>query len=131
MAASRGGGHGGHLPPPPVGGSAPHLPTQSEEKNGQNQPFSANFWIFAPSESHFAPSMPPTKKFLVPPLCVGPLFGYSFRPALRYGAKVNDPHSALYMHLTSIECMEHNREVNKNKLLGGQFLIILPKNSGK
>ena len=47
-----------HLPPPP-----------SEEKNGQNQPFSANFWIFAPSESHFAPSMPP-QKILVPPLFV-------------------------------------------------------------
>ena len=46
----------------------PTCPPQSEEKNGQNQPFSANFWIFAPSELHFAPSMPPTKKFLVPPL---------------------------------------------------------------
>ena len=42
------------LPPP--------LAPQSEEKNGQNQPFSANFWIFAPSESHFAPSVPPPHK---------------------------------------------------------------------
>ena len=40
----------------------PPLAPPSEEKNGQNQPFSANFWIFAPSESHFAPSMPPTQK---------------------------------------------------------------------
>ena len=57
------GGHGGIYPhpsealPPP-----PHMPPQSERKNGQNQPFSAIFLIFAPSESHFAPSMPPTKK---------------------------------------------------------------------
>ena len=59
----------------PIGGSdPPHLPPQSEEKNGQNQPFSANFWIFAPSESHFAPSMPPTKKFLVPPLTIRNVF---------------------------------------------------------
>ena len=35
----------------------PHFPPSSEE-NGQNQPFSANFWIFAPSESHFAPRCP-------------------------------------------------------------------------
>ena len=38
-------------PPPPV-----------RRKNGPNQPFSANFWIFAPSELHFAPSMSPHKK---------------------------------------------------------------------
>ena len=36
----------------------PLLAPQSEEKNGQNQPFSAKFWIFAPSEMHFATSMP-------------------------------------------------------------------------
>ena len=53
---------------PPVEGSAPPLAPQSEEKNGQNQPFSAIFWIFAPWEMYFAPSMPPTKNFLVPPL---------------------------------------------------------------
>ena len=53
---------------PPVGGSALPLAPPVRRKNDQNQPFSANFWIFAPSESHFAPSMPPTKKFLVPPL---------------------------------------------------------------
>ena len=46
---------------PPVGGSASTCPHQ-KKKNGQNQAFSANFWIFAPSESPFAPSMPPTKK---------------------------------------------------------------------
>ena len=34
---------------------------QLEEKSGKNQLFSAYFWIFAPSERHFAPSMPPTK----------------------------------------------------------------------
>ena len=46
---------------PPVGGSA-LVPPQSEENNVQNQPFSASFRIFAPSESHFAPSMPPPTK---------------------------------------------------------------------
>ena len=56
---------------PPVGSSAPPplaplLPT-SEEKC-TNQSFSANLWIFAPSETHFLPSMPPAKQFLVPPL---------------------------------------------------------------
>ena len=31
--------------------------------------FQQYFWIFAPSDTHFAPSVPPTKKqFLVPPL---------------------------------------------------------------
>ena len=34
---------------------------QSDEKNGRNQPFSANFWIIVTSESHLFPSMPPTK----------------------------------------------------------------------
>ena len=37
-------------PPPPCSPSR-------KEKIAKNQPFSANFWIFAPSESHFAPSM--------------------------------------------------------------------------
>ena len=64
VAASRE-GDGGICHPPPVGGSASHLPPPppSEEKNDQNQPFSANFWIFAPSEMHFTPSMPPQKIF--------------------------------------------------------------------
>ena len=63
-----GGGHGGIFPPP-VGGSAPPLaPPPVRRKNGQNQPFSAIFLIFAPSETYFAPSMPPTENFLVPPL---------------------------------------------------------------
>ena len=52
-----GGGMGAFAPPV---GSSPHLPPV-RRKNGQNQPFSENFWIFAPSESHFAPSMPPQK----------------------------------------------------------------------
>ena len=68
VAASRGGM--GEFPPS-WRLSPPPLAPQSEDKNGQNQPFSANFWVFAPSESHFAPSMPPTKKILVPPLCMG------------------------------------------------------------
>ena len=46
---------------PPVGGSSPTFP-QSEEKYGQNQPFFANFWTFAPSETHFFPRCPPQKK---------------------------------------------------------------------
>ena len=54
---------------PPVRGSTPPTCPPSQKKNGQTQPFLANFWIFAPSESHLAPSMPPTKKkILVPPL---------------------------------------------------------------
>ena len=63
MAASRGGGMGGKCPP--VGGSAPPLAPQSEEKNGQNQPFSANFWIFAPSWIAFCPldAPPPQTNF--------------------------------------------------------------------
>ena len=66
MAASRGGMGGSKCPQSET--LPPTCPPQSEEKNGQNQPFLANFWIFAPSKLHFAPSMPPTKKFLVPPL---------------------------------------------------------------
>ena len=68
VAGDSGSIKGEHLPPswrlcPPP------LAHQSEEQCGQNQPFLENFWIFAPSESHFAPSMPPTKKkILVPPL---------------------------------------------------------------
>ena len=46
---------------------SPLPPSRQKKKNGQNQPLSANFWIFAPSESHFAPSMPP-QKILLPPL---------------------------------------------------------------
>ena len=59
VAESRGGGPWGHLPPPP----SEALPPPSEEKNGQNQPFSAIFWIFAPSETYFVSSMPPHKNF--------------------------------------------------------------------
>ena len=33
-----------------------------EEKNGKNQLFLANFWIFAPSEMHFALNAPPKKQ---------------------------------------------------------------------
>ena len=59
----------GKMPPSPSRRLCPPTcPSSQKEKNGQNQPFSANFWIFAPSESHFSTSMPPTKKFLVPPL---------------------------------------------------------------
>ena len=57
-----GGGMGAFSPQ--FGGSAPHLPPSQKKKNVQNQPFSANFWIFAPSESHFAPlDAPPQKNF--------------------------------------------------------------------
>ena len=59
VAASRG-SMGGIFPP--VGGSAPHMPPVRKQKNCPNQPFSANFWIFAPPESHFSPSMPHKKK---------------------------------------------------------------------
>ena len=63
LSGSIKGRHGGIWPP--VGSSAPCLPSPpSEGKNGQNQPFSADF---SPSEMHFAPLMP-HKKFLVPPL---------------------------------------------------------------
>ena len=68
VAASKG-GMGAFAPP--VRGSAPHTFPPVRRKNGQNKLFLANFWIFAPSESHFTPSMPPTKKFLVPPLVEG------------------------------------------------------------
>ena len=53
---------------PPVRGSAPTCPP-SEEKNGQNKLFSANFWIFAPLRIAFCPLDAPPK-FLVPPLTV-------------------------------------------------------------
>ena len=56
----KGGGSMGHLPPSPVEGSAPYFPPV-RRKNCQNQPILANFLIFAPS-------MPPAKKFVVPPL---------------------------------------------------------------
>ena len=49
-----GGGAWGNFPPSQRLCPPPTCP-QSEEKNGQNQPFSAIFWIFAPS-------MPPHKK---------------------------------------------------------------------
>ena len=50
----------GAFAPPPARGTAPLLaPPSQKEKNGQNQSFSTYFWIFAPSESHFPPSMPP------------------------------------------------------------------------
>ena len=52
-----GGIKGGGGIPPPVGGSAPPPPLR-QKKNGHNQSFSTIFWIFAPSELHFAPSMP-------------------------------------------------------------------------
>ena len=48
---------------PPIGGSAP----LRRKKWSKSATFSVNFWIFAPSEMHFAPSMPPRKNFLVPP----------------------------------------------------------------
>ena len=64
------GGYGGmHFPPilghgeciPPWRLCTPYFPPSQEGKNGKNQPFSANFWIFAPSKKHYAPSMPPQK----------------------------------------------------------------------
>ena len=61
VAASRGRGH-----LLPVRGSAPTFP-QLEEKMAKISHFRQIFGFFAPSESHFAPSMPP-QKFLVPPL---------------------------------------------------------------
>ena len=48
----------GHLPPPPVGGSTPTWP-QSEEKNGQNQPFSAIFGFLPPQNRILSPRCPP------------------------------------------------------------------------
>ena len=56
------GGAWGHFPPPSLRlCPPPHLPTPSVEKNGQNQLFLAIFLIFAPSEMHFAPLIPPQK----------------------------------------------------------------------
>ena len=54
-----GGGGGENAPqlealPPPL---APH-----QKKKWPKSAIFGKFWIFAPSESHFAPSMPPTKK---------------------------------------------------------------------
>ena len=51
---------GGHFPP--SWRLFPHLPPPVRRKNGQNQPFFANFCIFGTSETHFAPSMPPQNK---------------------------------------------------------------------
>ena len=59
--ATQGGGIKGAFAPPRLEALPPTCPPV-RRKNGQNKPFSANFWIFAPSESHFAPSMPPHKK---------------------------------------------------------------------
>ena len=47
---------------PPSQRLCPPLAPPVTEKNGQNKLFSANFWIFAPSESHFAPRCPHKKK---------------------------------------------------------------------
>ena len=48
---------------PPQSEALPLLaPLPVRRKKWSNRPFSANFWVFAPSEMHFAPSMPPTKK---------------------------------------------------------------------
>ena len=49
------GGHGEAFVPPPHW----RLCSPIRRKNCQNQPFWANF---CPSEMHFSPSMPPTKK---------------------------------------------------------------------
>ena len=67
VAASRGGGMGHPpsseaLPPPP-----PLVPP-TEGKNWLKSAIFGNFLNFAPSDIHFAPSMPPTKNFPVPPL---------------------------------------------------------------
>ena len=54
--------------PPPQSEALPLLaPPSQKKRNGQNQPFSANFWIL---ESHFALFMLP-HKILVPPLPSG------------------------------------------------------------
>ena len=65
-----GGGIGAftHLPPPPSWRLCPlHLPDPHptlEETNGKHQPFSANFWIFSPTETLFvSKSMAPQKHF--------------------------------------------------------------------
>ena len=52
----------------PVGGSAPSLAPQSEEKNGQNQPFLGKFLDFCPLRIAFCPLDAPHKKFLGLPL---------------------------------------------------------------
>ena len=52
---------------PPSRRLCPHLPP-SEEKNGQNQPFSAIFCLFFPLRIAFCPLNAPHKKILVPPL---------------------------------------------------------------
>ena len=75
-ASGRGGGMGGIFPLSEV---LPPTCPPIRRKNGQNQPFLANSWIkkngqnqpflvFPPLESHYVPSIPSTKKFLVPPL---------------------------------------------------------------
>ena len=66
------GEHGG-ICPPIRGSSPPHFPPV-RRKNCQNQPFLENLWIFAPSEMHFAPSMPPQKKTKKKKILVSPLF---------------------------------------------------------
>ena len=48
---------------PPRGSAPPPSCPPVSRKNGQNQPFSAIFWIFAISETYFAPSIPPQKIF--------------------------------------------------------------------
>ena len=79
----------------------------SEEKNGQNQPFSAYFWIFAPS-------MPPTKKKkkkkkknLVPPLC---FFIYLLRnkqtkPKSKTKTCVSNSYQDIFSHISSTNSM--------------------------
>ena len=62
FSGGMGGGHGAFSPNRRL---YPPTCLSVKRKNGQNQSFSANFWIFAPSESHFAPSMPP-QKIMVP-----------------------------------------------------------------
>ena len=49
----------------PIWRLCPRPPTcpQSEEKNGQNQPFSAKFWVFAPQNCILPPRCPPNKNF--------------------------------------------------------------------
>ena len=57
VAASRVGGMGAFSPQ--LEALHPHLPPSQKKQNGQSQPFLAFFFIFVPSELHFAPSMPP------------------------------------------------------------------------
>ena len=56
----KGGGHWGFAPPPPPLEALPPTCPPSEEKWSKSAIF-ANFLIFAPSEMHFSPSMPPQK----------------------------------------------------------------------